>query len=435
MNSLLIFSEKNSPRLDYVCRLLFTHHLGLAFAFTSDKEHFNSSPGPRLNYSNSLLQCPVWMASEQLLFETGITKQQISTTFFEGLKAPFAVAQGHFPFDILAAVFYLVSRYEEYLPFEPNQYGQFKATDSLAYQLGILEKPVVDIWVNALAQKLRTHYPELQFAPKSFTATFTYDIDVAFAYSGRTVLQQVAHIVKDTCSFQFKQVAKRMNVLLRKAKDPFSTYEHIDATARRHRHQTLFFFLVGPRNRYNRNLPPYSSCMQQLIKSTGSKSSIGIHPSYYTCNNLLQLQHEKILLETISQKKITQSRQHYLRLEFPGTYDNLLQAGITDDYSMGFAELPGFRAGTCTPFHFYNLQTEAATALLIHPNTYMEGTFTEDLQMHPQAAQESMTALIDEVKKVKGSFICIWHNHSLSDEGIWKGMKAVHDHTVSYAAS
>lgn len=435
MNSLLIFSENTSPRLDYVCRLLFTDHLGLAFSITTDKEHFKTATGPKLNYSTSSLPCPLRIEASTLLFETGIKKQDIKIAAYKGLNVPFAREQGDFPFDIFAAVFFFVSRYEEYLPFEPNQYGQFKAADSLAHQLGILEKPVVEIWIHELAKELLRHYPGLQVKQKTFTAIFTYDIDVAYAYKGRSLLQQMGHIVKDAATLQFKKLARRLKVLLQKAADPFDTYDHIEETAGRYKHPVIFFLLVGPRNTYNRNLAPYSKSMQQLVQKLGRLFPIGIHPSYYTSNNLLQLQHEKLLLETSASKKITQSRQHYLRLEFPETYSNLLKAGITDDYTLGFAELPGFRAGTCNPFRFYNLLTETGTELMIHPNTYMEGTFAEDLQLHPAATQERMEILIDEVKKVNGTFICIWHNHSISDEGNWKGMKAVHDHTAAYAAT
>lgn len=172
--------------------------------------------------------------------------------------------------------------------------------------------------------------------------------------------------------------------------------------------------------------------MQSLIQQL--RENAGIHPSYFANDSYLQLQHEKLLLESVIKKKVMQSRQHYLRLVFPTTYYNLIQAGIIDDYTLGFAELPGFRAGTCTPFNFYNLKTETETALTLHPNTFMEGTFIEDLQLSPKAALPLMKQLIDEVKKVNGDFICIWHNHSLSNQNEWAGLREVHDAIAEYAS-
>jgi len=70
---------------------------------------------------------------------------------------------------------------------------------------------------------------------------------------------------------------------------------------------------------------------------------------------------------------------------------------------------------------------------LLHPVTFMEGTFIEDMQLTPEETLAQMKQLIDEVKKVNGHFIPIWHNHSISEQHIWKGMKAVHDSITDYA--
>ncbi len=435
MNSLLIFAEKSGPRLEYVCRLLFGRHLGIAYEITADTALFENYAGPRINYSNINSNCAIQLIPAGLLFESGIRKQDISTTVYKELQVPFAIYGGSFPFDILSAVFYLVSRYEEYLPFEPNQYGQFRATDSLACQLGFLDKPVVDTWAGYLKNELQQHYPSLQFKERQFSAIFTYDIDVAWAYKGRNTLTNAALMLKDMASLQPGRLRKRLAVLSGRMKDPFDTYAHIAEQKKILGHNTIFFFLLGHRNQYNRNLSPYSNAMQQLIKEMSREHTTGIHPSYFAHDDYLQLQHEKLLLESVCEKKITQSRQHYLRLTLPNTYMNLAASGITDDYTMGFAELPGFRAGTCTAFNFYNLVTEEETGLTIHPNTFMEGTFIEDLQLSPAATFTRMKILADEVKKVNGGFICIWHNHSISDEGIWKGMKEVHDQIAAYAAA
>lgn len=435
MNSLLIFSEKTNPRLEYVCGLLFGRHLGIQYKITSLADSFESYTGPRLNYSLVNTTCDFQLIPAGLLFETGIREQDINTTAYKGIQVPFATNGGSLPFDLFAAVFYLVSRYEEYLPFEPNQYGQFRATDTMAFRLGFLDKPVVDIWAGYLKEALQQRYPLLRFKEPQFSAIFTYDIDVAWAFKGRTAATNAALALRDLLTLQFKQLFKRIRVLSNRVKDPFDTYEHIAAQKKIQGHQTILFFLLGPKNRYNRNLSPHSKAMRELILQQSQEHITGIHPSYFANDNYLQLQHEKLLLESVCKKKITQSRQHYLRLVFPNTYMHLVQAGITDDYTMGFAELPGFRAGTCTAFNFYNLVAEEETGLLLHPNTFMEGTFIEDLRLSPAAAFTHMQQLVTEVKKVNGAFICIWHNHSLSDEGIWKGMKEVHDKIAVYAAT
>lgn len=435
MNSLLIFSEKASQRLDYICRLIFEQHLGLSHTVTPDKQAFENYNGPKIAYTSSETGAYLSIQPAGLLFETGARQQDIKTTLFHGISVPFATSGGSFPFDLFAAIFYLLSRYEEYLPFEKNQYGQFKAEDSLAFKLGFLHKPVADCWIESLKEELKQQYPSLQFKEKHFAATFTYDIDVAYAYKGRNVLTTAANTLKHLLTLKTGEVKKRFAVLRGAIKDPFDTYSSIAAQQKNYHHEILFFFLLGPRNKYNRNIDPFNKELQQLIKTIADTATTGIHPSYFTDDNYLQLQHEKLLLETISNKKITRSRQHYLRLVFPNTCMNLIKAGITDDYTLGFAELPGFRAGTCSSFKFYNLLTEEETALTIHPNTFMEGTFIEDLQLTPQDALPKMKQLVDEVKKVNGHFISIWHNHSLSNQNEWTGLKEVHNAIAAYAAA
>lgn len=438
-NGVIIFSETASSRLNYVCRLVFTQHLGLDFSITTNYQEFTAYPGAKLLYRRLSNNTDIHIVPDSLLFETGIESRPIITSFFNGAIVPFATGQQvggeAFPFDMLAAIFYLVSRYEEYLPFTKNQYGQFKAADSLASRLGFLDKPVVDIWIQELKAVLENKFPHLIFKEKKFETTFTYDIDVAYAYLGRTVTVTTANFIRDCFRLNFKKIKERYRVMSGAQRDPFDTYGDILQQQEIYGHQLLFFFLVGQQNKFNRNLPPSGRKLQQLITELTVAANTGIHPSYYTDTDLALLQSEKQLLESIGRKTITSSRQHYLRLCLPETYNNLIKAGITHDYSMCFAEMPGFRAGTCTAFNFYDLAAEEETALVVHPNTFMEGTFIEDMKLQPIAAQSLMKQLVDEVKKVNGHFISIWHNHSLSNKNEWEGLRAVHDAVAAYAAA
>ena len=110
-----------------------------------------------------------------------------------------------------------------------------------------------------------------------------------------------------------------------------------------------------------------------------------------------------------------------------------MQLGITDDYTMGYASEPGFRAGTCTPFYFYDLKNEAETSLKIHPFCLMEATFKYYKDISPERAIEQMKPIIDEVKNVNGTLYTLWHNEFLSDVKDFKGWKRVFEEMVEYA--
>jgi hypothetical protein len=432
-DTILIFTPNITNRLIYTSNLVFEQHLGIKVAFTGSTAEFDAFNGAKIIYAALASGDFIHIAPHPLLFETAITKQHFTTCSFKGLNVPFATRGQSFPFDVFAAIFYMISRYEEYLPFVANQYDQFKAADSLAYKMGFLDKPVVDIWINYLKDELTSRYPFLKFKQKKFTTTFTYDIDVAYAYKGRNFFVTAGRLLQQCITGNLTKTKERWLTLCNRQDDPFDTYYHILQQLQVNGHNLVFFFLVGPQTKYNRNLKPTGKLMTELITKISTAAATGLHPSYYTNTNYKQLQQEKYLLESIAAKKITSSRQHYLRLSFPQTYCLLIDAGITADYTLGFAEMPGFRAGTCTPFNFYNLKNEEATALTLYPNTFMEGSFTDDMQLAPQQALPEMQRLVDEVKRVNGHFICIWHNHSLSNINQWKGLKAVHDAIALYA--
>jgi hypothetical protein len=175
--------------------------------------------------------------------------------------------------------------------------------------------------------------------------------------------------------------------------------------------------------------------MQSLIKDIAEKADVGIHPSFASNEAQGKVKIEKDRLEKIARKSIKKSRQHFLMLKFPHTYRNLIAAGITDDYTMGYADEIGFRAGICTSFKWYDLEKEEETNLTIHPFAVMDGTLNSYLKLSPETALEKVKTIVQEVKKVNGEFITIWHNETLSDWREWKGWKNFYRKVVQAATS
>ena len=123
--------------------------------------------------------------------------------------------------------------------------------------------------------------------------------------------------------------------------------------------------------------------------------------------------------------QITKSRQHFLRLKFPDTYRQLLNAGILEDYTMGYASNPGFRAGICTPYFFYDLKKETTTNLVILPFQIMDVTLKDYMKLSPAEALKEIEMLMMEVKQVNGTFVSIWHNETITNSGVWEGYREV----------
>jgi hypothetical protein len=106
-------------------------------------------------------------------------------------------------------------------------------------------------------------------------------------------------------------------------------------------------------------------------------------------------------------------------MRFPESYSNLADAGITEDYSMGFPEEPGFRAGIARPYSWYDLKNEKKTGLRITPFQVMDGAFFRYKQTTPGESDAYIAELINETRKAGGLFVSIWHNTSLLNNSEW----------------
>lgn len=432
----LIYTHKITHRNKYIFNLIFKDTLGIDFALTQELDEFKSYEGAKLSYTHNPIGDELFFTSRNLLFETGITEQNISVFDLNDSKVFFATGKlSTLPFDVFAASFYLVSRYEEYLPHIRDEHDRFDAKDSLAFTNGFLHKPLVNTWALWIKDLLLKKYPTLVFPEQKYQFVSTIDIDNAYAYREKGFTRSVGGYLKSLSKFDFKEIYERTRAILGLDKDPYDTYEFQLEIIKKYNLKSIYFFLLGDYGVNDKNLPIESKKFQSLIKMLGDYAQIGIHPSYGSNKSKTQLKKEVERLSKVLHRDITQSRQHFLKLTLPETYRNLIDLDITDDYTMGFASQVGFRASICTPFNFYDLDMELERKLKIHPFAMMEGTLKYSMKVNPEDAMNKIKPLIDEVKKVDGVFMSLWHNDTLNDKKIWTGWKAVYEKMVQYAAT
>ena len=183
----------------------------------------------------------------------------------------------------------------------------------------------------------------------------------------------------------------------------------------------------------DKNVPHYHQQFQSLIKHLADYAKVGIHPGFNSNQNVEKLKSEKRRLEKIIHRQVVKSRQHFLILHVPHTYQNLIDNDILEDHSMGYAAHTGFRAGTCTPYRYYDLDLETTTELIVHPFTMMEATLKYYMKLSLEESKEHISQLIAKVKAVDGTFISLWHNETLSNVGLWAGWRDVFSHMVKEA--
>jgi hypothetical protein len=346
-----------------------------------------------------------------------------------------AGAKSSIPFDIFAASFYLISRYEEYLPHVKDIHQRYTADESLAFKNKFLEKPVVDIWAYKLLNHLQEKFPNYKYQTRAYQFISTIDIDNAFAYKHKSLVRSVGGFFKDLSQFKIFNIWDRFAVISRIKKDPFDTFDKIIDIKKQSNIRTIFFFLIGDYTTFDTNVSASKNKFRLLIKSMVDYARVGLHPSYFSMQNPSVLKKEKKRLERITNMPIMRSRQHYLRFSLPETYQHLIDLEITEDYSMGYASHVGFRASTCTPFYFYDLDFEIQTPLKIFPFALMDTTLNDYVKLTPKQSLGKIRDLKNEVRAVNGTFITLFHNEALSNYLRWKGWSRLYDLMVKIATT
>ncbi len=435
MDEVLIYSPKQTARVRYVFRLVFEELLRIKPVFTSSVDEFQSSDMCKIIYGDKEISDDIFFQSSALLFEKGIGNPNLEPFDFEGLKVIFPVysKSSALPFDVFSAIFYFVARYEEYQPYKTDKHGRFTAHLSEAHELGILEKPVVNIWALRIKEILTERYPNLKFTKVHYKFLPTYDIDSAYAYAQKGLVRSLGGYFISVKNLDWKDIIERTRVLFTKRKDPFDTFDLQIALQKKYGLRPMYFILFGRYGRFNKNINTRNRSFRFLVKMLSDYAKIGIHPSYNMVDDETILPFERKNLENALNKNIDSSRQHFLRLNLPSTYRQLINNDIVNDYSMGFAALPGFRAGICTSYYFYDIDLEAVTNFRIHPFAVMDGTLKDYMDMTTTDAIDKISQLIEEVRKVNGTFISLWHNEALSDKKRWAGWLNVYEQLIKMA--
>jgi hypothetical protein len=419
---ILVYCDHISPRHRFIFDFIFGDVLGTDCELTANHAEFLDYNRPKLSYSTVEIPGGIHFSACNLLNETGIKQQDINVFRWKDLPVFFRVEEpSAVPFDPFALSFYLISRYEEYLPFEHDEHGRFRPELSLAYREGFLQIPLVDILANEIKKLIETKFPGLILPGHNFHFIPTVDIDIAFAHLGKGWPRAGAAWLKLLLKGDFDQIRERILTLSGKRTDPYDNFQlHLDL-AGEYGHPLMYFALLGDFGKHDRNTRYNCRSFRELLMKLSLTADVGLHPSYRSYLQTDVFKKEKKRLEEITGKKVTKSRFHYLRLKFPDSYQNLLAEGITDDFSLGYSSMNGFRAGTCNPFYFYDLEKEEKTLLRLHPFIFMDSAMIDHLKMKPSEAVSEVKDLLEEVKNLGGEAIGIWHNYSLSEKDQYKG--------------
>lgn len=418
----IIYSTNQSARLAYTLDEIFVHRLNLPYTITSNREDYILSDFKvKINYSTEQLE-GIQIFPSGFLFETGINANfKPQWTEFEQLTVLFPVASG---FDIFSMCFWCLSRYEEYQPFPKDHFGRFSSTVSIFFQKNLIGIPLLDLALLSFYNKMGVEVPD------KYSVIPTFDIDMAFKHKGKTPLRWVLGLCKSLITVKIPEFLERISVAMGKT-DPFDSFNYISATLMSYQSSCKIFIHAGTRGKMDKIVPLENTDYYKILQKLNNHFEIGIHPSWQSENDAHKVSAEMERLTKVIKKPITSSRQHYLKITFPQTYYALISNGIQHDYSMGFADSPGYRAGTAISFRFYDLVNEKSTNLQVHPFCFMDVALKNYQKKTHEEALKIVLNLKSVCRENNLPFVFIFHNESVSENGDWRNWRRVYEECLS----
>lgn len=344
-----------------------------------------------------------------------------------------AESQLYLGLDIFGSIFFMLTRYEEYVKSARDQFDRFPASASLAYQEGFLHRPIVNEYVEILWVCLKKLWPGLERKPRQFKILVSHDVDHPFQYKFTTLPKLTSNVAGDLIKRRnLKQGLTRIKVWSQIKRgaleaDPFNTFNWIMDLSEFHNLTNAFYFITDHTDpKKDGNYSIYHASIRTLLRTIRQRGhEIGLHPSFSTYLDPLQTRKEfKRLRQICQQEKIYQEnwggRQHYLRWQAPDTFQNWNDAGLNYDSTLTFAEQAGFRCGTCYEYPVFNLTTCQTLKLTERPLIVMECSVLDDrymgLNRDMERAYDYITNLKNICRLFNGNFTLLWHNNRFANQ-------------------
>ncbi|MBP9079493.1 MAG: polysaccharide deacetylase family protein [Flavobacteriales bacterium] len=414
--------ERPGPRSRYILAHLLGGMTGWHAEEVPRLDIFRSISGPKLIYGSAPVEGALAVVPEGLLEQQGHRHEPWELAVEAGL-----------PHDLFSAAFFLLSRMEEYGPIGRDEHGRPLTSVLHAARHGFLERPVVDEWLQAVVARWRGKDPRLPPLRRSYSHTATMDADNGAMFLGRPWWRTWGSTVRDLLKGRPGRVLDRFAVLAGTKQDPYAVHGPFVELARTNQAGAIINFIAARRGRFDHAIPLGDPYMSAVVHRAVQQGGIGLHPSYASSDAPARFDTEKAWLEAVSGQPVRRSRQHYLRMQLPGTMRALEGLGIREEHSMGLADGVGFRAGTCTPFPFFDLIADEQSTLMVHPFAIMDSAMAYKLKLSPEQAILKANQLVDAVRAVEGTFISVWHERFLSDYGDEAGWGRVAREVLAYA--
>jgi len=328
-----------------------------------------------------------------------------------------------FDADVVAAAFFLLSRIEETDASKFDAHGRFPARASAALRLALLDRPLVDEWALEIRRGLARLLPDWTPDAPRFRVKLTHDVDSLRAFRSvgvglRTVAGDV--VKRRDVGRAFIDAAETVRQVASPETSPnWRGALELARLSRIHGLRSAFYFMATGPGDADADYALGDRDVRELIDELRAlECEFGLHPGYATLRDPARLRAEKARLESALGEPVSGGRQHYLRFAVPDTWRHWVEAGLSYDATLGFADHEGFRCGTCHPFRPFDVAADREIDLVEFPLIAMDATLRHHRGLSPQETERRLHFLAGECRRVGGTFTLLWHNSSL--EGAWR---------------
>ena len=297
-----------------------------------------------------------------------------------------------------------------------------KNTFRMAYKSGFLRQPVVDIWAYRFKEILVGLFPDLVFPLKKIKIHNIVDADQPFAFAQRGFLRAVIGFGTDLWKMKMRSIVTRAQVLMTLRKDPYDTFNWIINTTKRSISEQTIFFRLGDSSDFQEGINTKRIGFKLLVKFISDYREVGLIFSSETLVDYEKVKREKERMEDITNRILKSSKNASYMVNLPAIYRNLVELEVMRDFTMVYEDEVGFRAGTCTPFLFYDLDSETKTPLIIHPLAFTTSAFDKKYESE---INKTLNSLYNWVDDVNGTFSGVFTNRdftSTDKNRIWRSI-------------
>lgn len=382
---------------------------------------------PVFHQSRSDFPCDHWDAEEEgysvpiesRIPAPGTLEPALPLVCFQGRQALIH-------YDIPGLTYWMLTRREEIGRTDLDNHNRFPATSSHAFQHGYLERPIVDEWLHILGQVIQRVWPQVTLKKHHFETKVSHDVDLPARYAFQGVGGLVRAVGVDVIVRKdFKSALMGPWIWLSSkyeihSRDPANTFEWLMEQSEQHGLTSAFYFICGRTDvakdaLYDPGMPQIRSLMRK-IHSRGHE--IGLHPSYNTFNRPGEIRREAERLRSVCKEEgINQQmwggRMHFLRWDQSVTLKAWSDADMAYDSTLSYADMPGFRCGTCFEYPAFDVVTDQALPLRIRPLVAMDCTVISERYLglgSTEAAFLKFNDLKYKCRAVGGVFTLLWHN-------------------------